>query len=221
MDLQHCYLVVYGQGIDRTYKTVEEQPKKWVSLDDVPKHTYAAFVISEDGTFFQHHGIDFSQLATAIEDSIVEGKRLRGASTISQQLVKNLYLSSDRSYLRKFSELLYTICLESNVEKEKILEVYLNIVIFGEGIYGLYQASHFYFSKEPSQLDPKESAFLAMLLPNPLTHSQSFKEKRLTPYAKKTTNSILLKLKKRKYIEESQYKELVDQNLSWEKDTTE
>jgi monofunctional glycosyltransferase len=127
------------------YDFVSEKPPRWVLLSELERSTYMAFVISEDWAFFEHKGIDWTQLKEALEDHFKKGKNLRGASTISQQVIKNLFLTHDRSLSRKVQEWVITTYMERHLSKEKILEVYLNIIEFGQGVWGIHHAAEFYF----------------------------------------------------------------------------
>jgi monofunctional biosynthetic peptidoglycan transglycosylase len=178
---------------DVEYKIVQKKPKSWVLLKDISTNAKKAIMLSEDWFFYGHDGIDLSQVKEAALDGLKSGK-VRGASTISQQVTKNLFLSHDRTIKRKFRELLITLYLEKKVSKDKILEIYLNIIQYGKGLYGIKNASRFYFKKRPSKLNAAEGAFLAMLLPSPIRYSQSFREKKLTQFARKTVNQILDKM---------------------------
>lgn len=186
-----------------SYTITDKKPKNWVSLDQISKKSYQAIVISEDWAFFDHEGVDVNQLKKATKD-MVEGKRTRGASTISQQVVKNLFLSPEKTMTRKLKEVLITLYLEQNLTKEKILEVYLNIIEYGEGVYGISQASQHYFKKPASKLTAREGAFLAMLLPNPKRHAESFRKKELTPFARKIVDDVLTKMKMAEFLDEKQ-----------------
>ena len=186
-----------------SYKIVEKKPRKWVRLKDMNYTAIHAIVVSEDWAFYDHSGYDLGQIKAAIGDAL-SGDRARGASTISQQLVKNLFLSFDRSLYRKIKELVFATYMERNVRKEKILEIYLNIIEFGEGLYGIGNASQFYFKKSPKNLSPKEGAFLAMLLPNPKKYAESFRKKELTPFAQETIDKILKKMVVAKYLKKEQ-----------------
>jgi monofunctional biosynthetic peptidoglycan transglycosylase len=123
--------------------------------------------IAEDDRFFMHNGFDFTEIRNAMETNLREKKWVRGASTISQQLAKNLYLSSEKTLTRKFDEMLLTWKLEQALTKERILEIYLNVVDWGNGCFGAEAASRFYFSKPSSRLSAREAANLAARLPNP------------------------------------------------------
>lgn len=198
-----------------SYKVVNKRPRKWSSISSMPQHVYYSFVVSEDWSFYSHQGVDLRQIFYAVKDHL-QGEKLRGASTISQQLAKNLYTRSERSLVRKVFELFTTMYLETRLSKNKILETYLNIIEFGENLYGITDASWFYFKKRPSDLGPKESAFLAMLLPNPKIYSQSFRDKKLSEYANKTVNSILKRLKITKMITEDELVNLQNTSLPFE-----
>lgn len=180
---------------DGKIEIVQQRPKDWIELGQLDQKVVMAFVISEDWSFFEHGGVDWQQVHKAVRDSFKSGERLRGASTLSQQVVKNLFLSPERSFWRKLKELVITLHLEEKLEKEKILEVYLNIVELGEGIYGIEAASKAYFKLSATQLNVREAAFLAMLLPSPVRYSQSYKDRKLTDYAASTIESILEKLR--------------------------
>lgn len=199
-----------------SYRVTSKRPRKWASINGIPKHVYYAFIVSEDWSFFEHQGVDFRQIYLAIKDHL-NGEKLRGASTISQQLAKNLYTKSERSLQRKVFELFTTMYLESRLSKERILETYLNIIEFGPNLYGITEASWLYFKKRPDDLNPKEAAFLAMLLPNPKAYSQSFRDKKLTEFATKVVNSILHKMKVTKAISQEDFEHYQDANLSFEK----
>ncbi len=199
------------------YKRVDSLPPNWVTLDKISNKLQGAIIASEDGKFFFHPGYDIEQLQKVIDDNFVQKKKkLRGASTITQQLVKNLFLNKDRTFLRKSKELFYAIMIEKYVNKKKILEIYLNIIEYGENLYGIKQASNFYFKKDPLSLSARESAFLAMLLPSPKKYSKSFKLKILTPFASNMIDSILLKMKQNGIIGEEEYLGQLTASFSWE-----
>ena len=140
--------------------------KKWVSYEEIAKSAGLATIAGEDQKFPLHHGFDLEQMEKAW-DAHQRGKRLRGASTISQQVAKNLFLWSGRSYVRKGLEVWFTGLIELMWPKERILEVHLNIVEYGKGIYGVEAASRIYFGRSASKLSWSQSALLAAVLPNP------------------------------------------------------
>lgn len=204
------------KGYEVNYKIVSKKPKNWVSLKEMDYTAIHAIVISEDWAFYDHSGYDVNQIKEAAEEAI-DGDRTRGASTISQQLVKNIFLTPDKQVSRKVKELGISVYMERNVSKEKILETYLNVIEFGPGIYGIKAAAKHYFGKSPKELNAREGAFLAMLLPNPKKNSQSFRDKKLTPFAKKRINSVLEKMSVAKYIRDDQVKGLKRKAFKWER----
>lgn len=200
------------------YKQVTTHPTDWVSLNQISKKLVGAIVSSEDGKFFTHPGYDIEELQDAISDGVVKKKKkVRGASTITQQLIKNLYFQSDRSLWRKSKEMLLTLWIEDHVEKKKILETYLNVIEFGKDLYGIDKATHYYFKKKASQLNARESAFLAMLLPSPKRYAYSFQRRILTPFAEKMIHSILFKMLQGGYIGVEEYYENLSRKMTWER----
>lgn len=144
--------------------SASQMRQHWTPLDQIDPDMPIAVVASEDQLFPTHFGFDFSSIWEAIHEA--DGP-MRGASTLSQQLSKNLYLWSGRSLFRKGIEAWFTLLIELTWPKERILEVYLNVVEFGPGIYGVGQASETFFGKSPSQLTRYEASLLAAVLPNP------------------------------------------------------
>jgi monofunctional biosynthetic peptidoglycan transglycosylase len=198
------------------YKLKQGRPKGWVRINEISKSAKGAIVISEDWAFYQHQGIDVNQLKTAVQE-ILTFERFRGASTITQQMVKNVFLSSERTISRKIHELILTHKVEQVLTKDKILEVYLNCIEFGPNIYGIREASYHYFKKHPSALTPREAAFLAMLLPSPKGYYISFKKKKLTPFATKRIRTILSKMRMGKIIGPERFNYEVSRKFFWEK----
>jgi monofunctional glycosyltransferase len=140
---------------------------RWVSLEQISPHAAMAVIASEDQQFPYHAGFDFNSIREAVRAS-EHGKRLRGASTISQQVAKNLFLWSGHSYVRKALEAYFTVLIETLWPKERILEVYLNIAQFGDGIYGVQAAAARFWHEPALRLSSAEAASLAAVLPNPL-----------------------------------------------------
>jgi monofunctional biosynthetic peptidoglycan transglycosylase len=141
--------------------------QQWVSLDQISPHLRQAVLIGEDAAFYQHAGVDWDELHNAILDTVEHGEPLRGASTITQQLAKNLYLSPARNPSRKVEELLIARRLEAVLSKRRILELYLNVVEWGDGIWGAEAAAQTYFNESAADLSVEESALLAASLMNP------------------------------------------------------
>lgn len=140
---------------------------KWISFNKISKNVVLAVIASEDQRFLSHHGFDVTEIEKAIQDKM-KGKRLRGASTISQQVAKNLFLWSGKDYFRKLAESYYTILLELFWSKRRIMEVYLNIAEFGKNVYGVGKASKIFYHKLPSKLNRYDAALFAAVLPNPI-----------------------------------------------------
>jgi monofunctional glycosyltransferase len=140
---------------------------QWVSLEQISPHAAIAVVASEDQLFPFHDGFDFNSIRAAVRAS-EQGKHLRGASTISQQVSKNLFLWSGHSFVRKGLEAYFTVLVEAFWPKERILEMYLNVAQFGDGIYGVQAASQRFWRKPARNLNSPEAALLAAVLPNPV-----------------------------------------------------
>lgn len=158
---------------DRWLSNGEQQfylHQQWLDWDQIPKQAALAVVTSEDQRFPLHQGFDFDAIMTAIKQA-GNGRELRGASTISQQVAKNMYLWTGRSWLRKGLEVWFTFLIELTWGKQRILEVYLNIAEWGHGVFGLEAASLYHFGKPVSQLSPIQSALLASALPSPLKYN--------------------------------------------------
>ena len=141
--------------------------QRWVSYSHVSPNLKRAVLVAEDDAFWQHEGIDFEQLQESIEKDWARGRLLRGGSTITQQLAKNLYLSPSKDPQRKLRELIIARRLEAELKKARILELYLNVIEWGDGIYGVEAASRTYFQSTAASLGPSESALLAAAIVNP------------------------------------------------------
>jgi monofunctional glycosyltransferase len=139
----------------------------WVSYARIASSLKRAVLVAEDDAFWQHDGIDVKQIRESLERDLQKGALLRGGSTITQQLAKNLYLSPSRNPVRKLRELLIARRLEADLTKTRILEIYLNVIEWGDGIYGAEAASRAYFRKPASALGPEEAALLAACIVNP------------------------------------------------------
>ncbi len=144
-----------------------ELRRHWADLDDIAPTAGMAVIAAEDQLFIKHHGFNFDAIAQAFKRNL-RSNRLRGGSTISQQTAKNLFLYPGQSFLRKGMEAGLTVMLETLWPKERILEVYLNVAQFGDGIYGVEAASRAFFGKSARRLEPAQAALLAAVLPNPI-----------------------------------------------------
>lgn len=146
--------------------------KDWVPMEEISSFMTRAAIASEDGRFLDHHGFDIEAMQKAYKHN-QKNKRTKGGSTISQQVAKNVFLWPDRSYLRKGLEAYFTLLIEVFWSKERIMEVYLNCIEMGDGIYGIEAASNYYFKKSAKNLSKRESAVIAAILPNPRKWSAS------------------------------------------------
>ena len=143
-----------------------ETKHHWVPIEDISKNLQKAVIASEDGRFFEHYGLDFSAMQKAAVGNF-KGKKLKGGSTITQQTAKNVFLWQGRSYFRKALEAYYTVLIELIWGKERILEVYLNSIEMGDGIYGAEAATQHWYKKECKSLTRMQAAGVAAILPNP------------------------------------------------------
>lgn len=159
--------------------------RDYVPIDDISPNLVTAVIAAEDGLFLYHNGFDVKQLKQAYKEN-QRGRRVRGGSTISMQTAKNCYLPHKRSMLRKAAEAYYTILIETFWSKERIMECYLNIVEFGDGIYGCEAAAQHYFHHSAATLTRNEAAQLAATLPSPLKRNPAHS----SPYFRKRTAAI-------------------------------
>jgi len=161
--------------------------QQWVPYERISLHLKRAVVTSEDARFVDHEGVDWEAVQKAYEENLRRGRPAKGGSTISQQLAKNLFLSSDRSYVRKAQEFVITTMLEWLWDKRRILEVYLNVVEWGDGLFGAEAAARHYFGVGAGQLAPEQAARLAAFLPSPKRYGRI----RSGPYLDGRTAAIL------------------------------
>src|SRR4029453_9271157 len=149
----------------------------FVARADVPPLFVKTLLLAEDSAFFTHRGLDLGELPKALAANWAQGGAVRGASTLTQQLAKNLFLSREKSLKRKLQELALAFLLEAALGKDRILEIYLNVIEWGPGLYGLRPAARHYFGKDPGALSPKEMAFLVVMIPGPVKYQRSFNER--------------------------------------------
>jgi monofunctional glycosyltransferase len=163
---------------------------EWIDYESISPHLKRALIASEDAKFVDHEGFDWEGIQAAMEKNEERGKRVAGGSTITQQLAKNLFLSPDKSYLRKAQEAVITMMLEALLDKERIFELYLNVIEWGNGLFGAQAAAKHYFKIPAAQLAPAQAARLAAMVPNP-----RFYEKNLNaPGLRKKTGIILRRM---------------------------
>ena len=158
----------------------------WVPIENISKNLQKAVIASEDGTFLIHHGFDFTAMQKALKNN-QKGRKIKGGSTISQQTAKNVFLWQGRSYIRKGFEAYFTVLIELIWGKERIMEVYLNSIEMGDGIYGAQAAAEYWYRKDASNLTTREAAGIAAILPNP----RKYKATNSTIYINKRKDKIV------------------------------
>lgn len=168
---------------------------QWINHEQISIFAFTAAIAAEDQRFYQHSGFDLNAILSALEEHI-DGNKLRGASTISQQVAKNLFLSPARNFWRKGIEVWFTLLIEVFWNKQRILEVYLNIAELGDHIFGIEAASRFYFGISAKHLSAKQAALIAATLPNP----KKFRTDMPSTYLRKRQTWILQQMKNVDYI---------------------
>lgn len=156
-----------------------EKQYDFVGRGGISDHLAHAVVAAEDTRFYKHHGFDWEEIAKARAEAARRGTAPRGASTITQQLVKNLYFTTHRSYVRKALEMAITPAAELVLGKDRILELYLNVIEWGPGVFGAYAAAEYHYSKSPADLTRDQAARLAAVIPDPLNRTPA----RMSGYA--------------------------------------
>jgi monofunctional biosynthetic peptidoglycan transglycosylase len=179
----------------RLEKIREEQPDaklqyQFVPYERISPHLKRAVIAAEDAKFFQHDGFDWDGIRKAYEKNVREGEVVAGGSTITQQLSKNLFLSGDRAFWRKGQEAAITVMIELIMDKRRILELYLNVIEWGDGVFGAEAAAHHHFGISAAQLGPEQSARLAVMVPSPRRYSPG----RNTAYLERRTATILARM---------------------------
>lgn len=159
---------------------------KWVPIEEISPNMQKAVIASEDGNFLTHHGFDFTAMQKAYKNN-ESGKKLKGGSTISQQTAKNIFLWQGRSYIRKGLEAYFTVLIELIWSKERIMEVYLNSIEMGDGVYGVEAASEYWYKTDANSLSKIQAAGIAAILPNP----RKFNASNSSAYIKKRKSKIL------------------------------
>jgi monofunctional biosynthetic peptidoglycan transglycosylase len=162
----------------------------WVPYERISTHLKRAIVVAEDAKFAGHEGFDWEAIEKAVEKNKAKGKIVRGASTISQQLAKNLFLSSSRTPWRKGQEALITVMIEQVLDKRRILEIYLNVIEWGDGVFGAEAAARHYYRQGAAALGAEQSARLAAMVPNPRYYDRN----RETAHLQRMTELILARM---------------------------
>jgi monofunctional biosynthetic peptidoglycan transglycosylase len=163
---------------------------RWIAYRRISVHLKRAVVAAEDAKFVNHGGFDWDEIQKAVERNAKEGEIVRGASTITQQLAKNLFLSGERTWWRKGQEAVITVMLEALMSKRRILEIYLNVIEWGNGIFGAEAAARHHFGESAARLDPEQAARLAAMVPSPRRYLPGS----YTPYLAQRTATILARM---------------------------
>jgi penicillin-binding protein 2D len=161
----------YSDDGTQFFELTNQQSKNYTDLENISPYVIDAIISIEDQSFYDHHGFNYLRIAKALFDNLLAMKNKYGASTITQQYARNLYLSFEKTYTRKLKEAYYTILLESNYSKREILEGYLNTIYFGHGVYGVSDAAYYYFNKRIEDLTIKEASVLAAIIKAPTYYS--------------------------------------------------
>jgi monofunctional biosynthetic peptidoglycan transglycosylase len=173
----------------------EEEPRarivyQWVPYHAISPHLKRAVIAAEDSTFVQHDGFDWEGIRKAYEKNVREGEVVAGGSTITQQLAKNLFLSGDRAFWRKAQEAAITVMLELILDKRRIFELYLNVIEWGDGVFGAEAAARHHFGVSAAQLGPEHAARLAAMIPSPRRYGPG----QNTAYLQRRTQTLLARM---------------------------
>jgi monofunctional biosynthetic peptidoglycan transglycosylase len=198
-------LIEYRARQARQSNKIFDIRQHWVDFETIPQLLKDTVRISEDAAFYQHSGVDFTELKEAIKKNWEKGKYARGGSTITEQLAKNLYLSTHKSILRKIKEYFIAKRLENRLSKDRIFHLYLNIIELGPGIFGVQAASRYYFNKSVSKLDLEEIVRLTAVIPRPL----SIDPRGESRWLRWKATWILDTLKRYQYIREDEYQTVI------------
>jgi len=183
---------------------VGDKNPDFIPFDQLPEYVYRAVTCSEDRFFFSHQGFDFVEMKESFVEA-AEKKRLRGASTMSQQLAKNLFLSRERTFSRKAKEALLTVLLESALSKQRLFEIYLNIIEWGPNLYGIGEAARFYFGVDARHLTVKQAVYLATIIPSPIRTYVFFDKGAINDVWEERIRTVLGRMRDDGVITEEQY----------------
>ena len=179
---------------------------KWIPIKNINRDCIYTVVFAEDSTFYTHNGFNYDAIINAFAENFRQKRLAYGASTISQQVAKNLFLTSEKSFSRKIQEIFLTRDLEQYFTKNQIIEIYLNIAEFGPDIFGINAAAHYYLGKSPQDINAGEGAMLALMLPSPIkNHYSIYKNKNLSQKKKRKIKRILKEMLINEFISQDQY----------------
>jgi len=201
--------------------TVGESNPDFVKFEDISPYVVKSIMSTEDSGFYSHHGFIPSEFRTALITNLKAGNFVQGASSITMQLVKNVLLYREKTLARKFQELFLTWHLENTLSKDRIMEIYLNVIEYGPGLYGIGPAAHHYFGKQAKDLDPVEAAFFSSILPNPKERYKQYCAGTLTKWTNGKIERILQIMFKRDRLTQEEYDKALATPLLFNKDGSE
>lgn len=197
----------WRKSMGKVEELVGPKAEGWVPLSQVSLHAVHAILVSEDARFYEHIGLDYKEIWASFLTNIEHRRFIRGASTITQQLVKMVFLSRDKTLVRKLREMLGALVLEWSMSKEEILEWYLNLVELGDGVYGLNEGASHYFETNSELLTVSQGVHLALVLPSPNRWSKGLRRRKLTEFGSKRFSLILTKMLSAGYITDNQWEQ--------------
>jgi hypothetical protein len=204
--------VLLPSGATLAIEVAPESPD-FMPLAEVPPLFLRTLLMAEDAGFYGHPGLDLREIPSALLTDLARGGAHRGASTITQQLAKNLFLTGEKRLGRKLQEACVALLLESALGKERILEIYLNVIEWGPGLHGLRSAARTYFGREPGQLTPAQTAFLVSLIPGPLKYQTSFARGSPGAGLRKLVDALLAKLRAAQALTEEEYQQALAEEI--------
>jgi hypothetical protein len=187
----------------------------FISAGALPPLFRSALLVSEDANFYGHPGVDVAEMPAAWAENVERGRMARGASTITQQLVKNLFLTGEKTIVRKLEEAALALLVDAAIPKWRILEIYVNVIEWGPGLRGLVPAARHYFGKTPAELTAKETAFLVCLIPSPVRYHQAHLAGRVGPGMEQLMANLLAKLRSIDALDEAAYRAALDEELAF------
>ncbi len=195
----------YEKKIGESKATVGPNLSGWITTKKISRHALNAIIAAEDGKFYEHHGFDFGEIKKSVALNMQRKKFARGASTISQQVVKMAFLGREKTLLRKAREAAGTVLMELILPKDKILEWYINLAEFGDGVYGVQAGCWHYFKTKPEALSIEQAVHLALVLPSPNAWSRGLRQRNLTSFGHKRFAAILNRMRQSGDISKAQW----------------
>ncbi len=195
-------ITTYDRQKTKVYRTLCPWTTDFVMSKDLPRHVIGAIIVSEDSTFFKHKGIDWHEIKEAFKKNLKEKRYARGASTITQQVVKNAFLTKEKTLYRKIIEVITALKMERILSKQEILDYYINLIELGPGIYGIHDGALYYFKRKPKDLTPYQAALLAYFIPNPKKYGGSYLSNKYSKFRNERVKKIILEMTRQGYLEQ-------------------